>query len=117
MDFTKYNQIPTEFATAKEIGLAAATLCAMARRGMVEVQDGSPKRYRRIVSILPRILEVLEANKDKYREYFTLRKKDERLGMFCRVKNGEILDCWDKKYDLTDVIQVDFGKVIIDLGE
>ena len=117
MDLSKYNQIPTEFATAKEIGLAAATLCAMARRGMVEVQECSPKKYRRCNSILPRILEVLDANKDKYGEYFTLRKKGEKLGMFCRVKNGEILDCWDKKYDLTNVNQVDFGKVIIDLGE
>ena len=47
MDWEKYNKIPEEFATAREIGLAAATLMAMARRGFVEVKEGSPKKYKK----------------------------------------------------------------------
>ena len=48
MDWEKYNKVPEEFATAREIGLAAATLGAMARRGFIEVLNTSPKQYRRI---------------------------------------------------------------------
>lgn len=50
MDWKKYEQIPEEFATAREIGLAAATLGAMARRGFVEILDTSPKQYRKVNS-------------------------------------------------------------------
>ena len=51
MDWEKYNKVPETFATAREIGLAAATLGAMARRGLVEVKDTSPKQYRKINSL------------------------------------------------------------------
>ena len=37
MDWEKYNKVTETFATAREIGVAAATLGAMARRGLVEV--------------------------------------------------------------------------------
>ena len=103
MDFSKYNQVPTEPATAKEIGLAAATLSAMARRGLVEVIPGKPNKYRRIDNPAIKIYQLLEENKDDYGEFFMLKKKDAKLGMLCYIKGGEIVDCWGKRYDLTDV--------------
>ena len=103
MDFTKYNQVPTEPATAAQIGLAAATLSAMARRGLVEVIPGKPNKYRRIDNPAIRIHQLLEENKNDFDEFFTLRKKDAKLGMLCYIKGGEIVDCWGKRYDLTDV--------------
>ena len=108
MDYSKYNQIPTEPATAKEIGLAAATLSAMARRGLVEVIHGKPNKYRRIENPAIKIHQLLEENKNDFDEFFTLRKKGTELGMLCYVKGGEIVDCWGKIYDLTDVIRIEF---------
>lgn len=103
MDFTKYNQVPTEFATAKEIGLAAATLTAMERRGLVEVLRGSPNKYRRIENSSIKIYQLLQDNKSDYDDFFVLRKKNETIGMMCYLKGGEIVDCWGNRYDLTDV--------------
>lgn len=103
MDFSKYNQVPVKPATAAQIGLAAATLSAMARRGLVEVIPGKPNKYRRIDNPAFKIYQLLEENKYDYDEFFMLRKKDAKLGMLCYIKGGEIVDCWGKKYDLTDV--------------
>ena len=103
MDFSKYNQVPTEPATASQIGLAAATLSAMARRGFVEVIPGKPNKYRRIDNPAIKIYQLLEENKNDFDEFFMLRKKDAQLGMLCYIKGGEIVDCWGKRYDLTGV--------------
>jgi hypothetical protein len=107
MDFTKYNQVPIEPATAAQIGLAAATLSAMARRGLVEVIPGKPNKYRRIDNPAIRIHQLLEENKNDFDEFFTLRKKDAALGMLCWLKGGEVVDCWGNKYDLSDVITLE----------
>jgi len=39
--------VTTEYQTASKIGLPAATLGALVRRGMVEVLDTIPKQYRK----------------------------------------------------------------------
>ena len=54
MDWNKYNQVPEDWATASDIGLAAATLGAMERRGFVESKATKPKQYRRVVT--PQVL-------------------------------------------------------------
>ena len=110
MDYSKYNQIPTEPATAAQIGLAAATLSAMARRGLVEVIHGKPNKYRRIENPSIKIYQLLEENKSDFDEFFMLRKKNARYGMLCSLKNGTIMDCWGKEYDLTDVNYLQIGK-------
>jgi hypothetical protein len=115
MDFSKYNQVPTEPATAAQIGLAAATLSAMARRGLVEVIPGKPNKYRRIENTTIKIYQLLEENKNDFDEFFTLRKKDTQLGMLCYIKGGEIVDCWGKRYDLTDVCKIEFRTRSFDL--
>ena len=111
MDFSKYNQVPTEFATASAIGLAAATLGAMARRGLVEVLDTKPKQYRRIPNPAIKVYQLVEEHMPKNRHYFTIHKVGEPYGMFCSIKQGKIVDCWGKEYDLTNVCSVEIDKV------
>lgn len=108
MDWSKYEQVPAEFATASEIGLAAATLGAMARRGLVEVEDGKPKRYRKSNGPAAKIYQLCDENKKDYDTYFTLRKSTERLGMLCSISNNVIVDCWGNPYDLTNVNKIEF---------
>jgi hypothetical protein len=108
MDFSKYNQVPTEPATAAQIGLAAATLSAMARRGLVEVIPGKPNKYRRIDSPVIRVYQLLEEHKSELGEFFVLRRAGAKLGMMCSLKQGKVMDCWGKEYDLTNV---DYAKI------
>ena len=116
MDIAKYELVPTEFATAKEIGLAPATLGAMVRRGMVEATNTSPKRYRRIDNVAIKVYQLCEENKHKYDTYFTVFKKDKELGMLCSISNNNIVDCWGNVYDLTNACAVQFGKEKILIG-
>ena len=111
MDWNKYNLVPSEFATAKEIGLAAATLGAMVRRGFVEATNTTPKKYRRIDTPIINIYRLCEENKNNYDTYFTLWREGITLGMFCSMSaNGDILDCYGNKYDLTGVYKIGFRK-------
>ena len=109
MDWKKYDLISNEFKTAREIGLAAATLGAMARRGFVEIKEGSPKQYRKIDSPAIKIYRLCEENKNDFETYFTLQKENTPYGMLCSIdSSGDIVDCWGKKYDLTGVNYVKF---------
>lgn len=111
MDWTKYNQVPLEWATASDIGLAAATLGAMERRGFVESKSTKPKQYRRIVTPQVTVYRLLDEHRADFNEYFTLRKEGTLYGMLCSLdKSGDVLDCWGKKYDLTNVNYAKIGK-------
>ena len=105
----KLNLVPTEYKTASQIGLAAATLGALARRGLVEVLDTVPKQYRKVGGNISKIYELVTQNKDDYDTYFCLRKKGKKVGMLCSFSKDKILDCWGNPYDLTDVNQIDFN--------
>ena len=89
--------------TAKELGMAAASMSAMVRRGLVVDRAGKPKQYKKMANALIKILEIL---KDKDFEYFILYKTDRPLGMLCSLKNGQVLDCWEQPYDLTNVYKL-----------
>ena len=108
MDWKQYDKVPEEFATAKQIGLAAATLGAMARRGFVEILDTSPKQYKKSNNPAIKIYQLCEENKDDYDTHFTLRKSTEALGMYCSIANNTIVDCWGQPYDLTNVNKIEF---------
>ena len=111
MDWTKYNQAPLEWATASDIGLAAATLGAMERRGFVESKPTKPKQYRRIVTPQVTVYRLLDEHRADFDEYFILRKENAPYGMLCSLdKSGDVLDCWGKKYDLTNVNYAKIGK-------
>ena len=105
----KLSLVPTEYKTASQIGLAAATLGALARRGLVEVLDTVPKQYRKVSGNVSQIYELITQNKDDYDTYFCLRKADKKIGMLCSFSKDTILDCWGKPYDLTGVNQIDFN--------
>ena len=110
MDWKKYDLVPTEFATAKEIGLAPATLGAMARRGFVEVLNSTPKQYRKINGKASTIHRLCEENKDDYNEFFSLHRAGEPLNMLCYFSpKGDIVDCWGEIYDLSNIDRVEFN--------
>ena len=116
MDWTKYNQVPTEYATATQIGLAAATLGAMERRGFIESKPTKPKQYRRITTPQVLVYKCIDENRDDFDEFFVLRKKDCKLGMLCSLgADGDVRDCWGNKYDLTNVVKVEFKTRKFDL--
>ena len=111
MDWTKYNQVPTEYATASAIGLAAATLGSMERRGFVESKPTKPKQYRRVVTPQVLVYKYIDENRDDFGEFFTLQRSyGEYNGrMLCYLDSaGDVVDCWGKKYDLKDVIRIEF---------
>lgn len=108
MDWAKYNKVPEDFATAREIGLAAATLGALARRGFVEVLDTTPKQYRKSHNPAIRIYQLCDIHYADYDTFFALYKKDKPIGMLCSISNNTIVDCWGKPYDLTDVCRIEF---------
>ena len=105
----KLSLVPTEYKTASQIGLAAATLGALARRGLVEVLDTVPKQYRKVGGNISKIYELVTQNKDDYDTYFCLRKKGKKVGMLCSFSKDKILDCWGNPYDLAGVNQIDFN--------
>ena len=104
----KLNLVSNEYKTASQIGLAAATLGALARRGLVEVLDTTPKQYRKVSGGAAKVYMLIEQNKDDFDTYFCLRKKDKKIGMLCSYSKNTVLDCWGKPYDLTDVNRIDF---------
>ena len=71
MPLPNLDKIPEEFKTAREIGLAAASLGALARRGLVEVLDTTPKQYRRVSGSAARVYQLCEENKSDYDTYFS----------------------------------------------
>ena len=89
--------------TASELHVAPATMTAMVRRGLVTAIAGKPKKYKKGINVLVKILDIL---KDKDFEYFTLYKSDRPLGMLCSLKNEQVLDCWEQPYDLTNVYRL-----------
>ena len=118
MDWNKYNQVPLEFATASTIGLAAATLGAMERRGFVESKPTKPKQYRRISTPQVLVYKYIDENRDDFGEFFVLQKSHGKYNgrMFCSVDSaGDVVDCWGNKYDLSDVIRIEFNTRSFDL--
>ena len=109
--------VSTEYKTASQIGLPAATLGALARRGLVEALDTVPKQYRKSQGNAARIYSLIEQNKDDYDTYFFITKSTEKYRMLCsfsKTKNA-VLDCWGKPYDLANVTKIEFGKRSFDL--
>lgn len=107
--------VSTEYKTASQIGLPAATLGALARRGMIEVLDTTPKQYRKVLGNIAKIYLLIEQNKDDYDTYFCLRKSDRKIGMLCSFSKNTVLDCWGNPYDLTNVNRIDFNTRSFDI--
>lgn len=90
--------------TATELNVSGATMTAMANRGLVRKIAAKPCRYAKIENKMAKIMDIVKQFADK--EYFTLFRREEKLGMFCRIKAGCIVDAWDKAYDVSNVYKV-----------
>ena len=111
MDWLKYLAMPTnKYLTAKEIGMAPATLIAMGKKGLVDVRDTSPKTYCRVNSIAAKVYYMCEKHKNEYENYFIIYKSNRAYGMLCSIIGGTICDCWGKPFPLTDCISIQFGQ-------
>ena len=101
---------PDTWFTAKELGVAPATMTAMKNRNLVKVKDTSPKQYCRIASTAAVLAFLLERHKKDLTNYIDIHLRGERLCMLCSVKNGKVYDCWDNPYDITTADRVRIGK-------
>ena len=90
----------TEPVTAKTIGAAPATLCAMSRRGLIKVTDSSPKKYS-VTNLAAKWLGVRKYVSERKIEYFALREPQNKLAMLCQFKGNDIFDAFDNPYTLT----------------
>ena len=83
--------------TARDLGVAPATMTAMVNRNMVEKIVGRPCRYRKAESnCMQRLDSLLRSNGS---EYFVVWLKGKEIGMMCRYKNGILYNCWDEKWN------------------
>ena len=108
--------------TARELLVAPASLAAMKRRGLVEIIEGKPKKYikirnkyNEIYSFVDKVRNELENERRTEEEivhidisdmYFVAWTKGAELGMFCRIKNSAVVDCYDKVYNTNDIVRV-----------
>lgn len=93
-----------KFFTSSEVNLHAATLNALCNRGYL-VKKGKQYCVAAKGLIFNRI-EELYAD----RSWISLRRAGEPLGMHCRIKGADVLDAWDKPYDVAAVVEYSFDK-------
>ena len=86
--------------TASELGMYAASMTAMIKRGLVDDLNTKPKKYHKKPNKLITILNIL---KDFDVEFFTLRKENAPYGMLCSLDKERVMDCWGNLYDLENV--------------
>lgn len=94
-----------EPVTAKTIGAAPATLCAMSRRGLIKVTDSSPKKYS-ITNVAAKWLKIVEYLHKQKVEYFGLKEPQNKLAILCQLKGNDIIDAFDNTYTLTEKTQL-----------
>ena len=85
--------------TAKDLGVAGATMTALVRRGLVEKIAGKPARYKKLEGGLRS--SIISLVKQHGTEFFVVHKKNEKIGMQCSLKGNDIVDAWGKVYDIT----------------
>ena len=102
--------LPEKWYTAAELDVASASLIAMVARNMVEAQPTSPKRYRKLVTAATALLCFLDEHRNEIDTYFDVYCRNSRLGMLCSMKNGVVLDCWEKPYDISTAYRVRIKK-------
>lgn len=89
--------------TAKELNLSAATLRAMARRNLVEVNKTTSPHHYRIKETMGEYQKIVQLAKELDTDLISVKRSSEPLGMLCQIKQGLIYDCWGNKYDVTGV--------------
>lgn len=82
----------------KEVGIHNRTLSAVASRGLL-IKDGD--KYRLTAKGI--LFATLER---RSKEYMNLKRPNDNLGMMCRIKGADILDCYDNKWDYDENILI-----------
>lgn len=82
----------------KEAGIHNRTLGAVANRGLL-VKNGD--NY--IVTAKGVLFATLERMN---KEYISLKRPEDKLGMMCRIKGADILDCYDNKWEYDESILI-----------
>lgn len=94
-----YDKFGIQWFTYKEAGIHFATLNAAANRGWLTKKNS---QYQ--VTVRGMTFNRLEQLVGGY-DFISLRKKDQALGMMCSIDGMDILDAWDKPYDISDVVE------------
>ena len=100
--------------TAAQLGVAPASMTAMTRRGFVKAIDTKPKQYVKILSVVPKILEIVKKEKPTH---FCLYKENAPYGMLCSLGNNKILDCYGNEYDTNNVVELEVNHKKYNLKE
>lgn len=83
--------------TWQKVGIHFATLNSLTKKGyLIKQGDGSYS-----VTEKGKIFANIEAL-TQGREYFCLRKDGATLGMMCSIKGSDLLDAWERPYDLDE---------------
>ena len=65
---------------------------------------------RAVVTPQVTIYRLIDENKADVGDWFLVRKAGAPYGMYCSLdKSGDVLDCYGKKYDLSDVNYIKFN--------
>lgn len=94
-----HNKFGEQPFTYKDAGIHFATLNAVANRGYLAKQ-GNQYCVAAKGLLFNRIEELANG-----RDWISLRRANHNLGMYCSIKGADILDCWGKEYDITDVVE------------
>ena len=89
--------------THKESGYHYATLNALVRRGWLAKDTKGEYHVTHKGGIFARVEEYADG-----KEFITLRREGEKLGMLCSVEKGEIFDAWGTPYDVRDGVWVSY---------
>lgn len=97
--------------TAKDLGVAPASMTAMVRRDLVVVtKETSPKTYRKNTDNNSAwIIGTVQNFLPKDRDWFIIHIENEQYGMMCSLKNNIVIDCYGNPYDLSRAIAVEIG--------
>ena len=99
-----------EWKTAKELGVAPATLAAMVRRNYAKASNTSPKTYCREMSSAAVLAFLLEKHKDIFTGFVGISCYNNKLAMLCTVKDGVVYDCYGNVFDISDAYKIRIGK-------
>ena len=94
--YEKFADTPFTYKTA---GIHFATLHAAANRGYL-VKQGNQYHVAAKGLIFDRIEQLVGGY-----EFISLRKQNQAIGMMCSIKGMDVLDAWDKPYDLNNVVE------------
>lgn len=89
---------------ASEWGVAAATLCALVKRGYLTKTNSAPAFYTKLPAADKYVMvcNYIAANPNE--DYYDLWRENESLAMMCGFDGKDILDCYGEKWDIANCV-------------